>query len=159
RHFQAAFNALKRFGYWYGRYPYDTLTLVDPAYNAGAVGGMEYPTLITLGTSLFSSRATHSPEGVLTHEFGHQHWYGLVGNKEFEERWLDEGFTSYAESRARRLLDKTYPDPIDSQRYAGVPVFETALLSLPVELPKPDVRGYFFLSELGVPLGNSFLNY
>lgn len=159
RHFEAAFNALRYFGLWFGPYPYPTLTLVDPAYNAGAAGGMEYPTLITLGTSIFSPRATHSPEGVLSHEFGHQYWYGLVANDELEEAWLDEGFTSYTESLAREKLDTAYPHPIASKRYAGLPVFATPLLELPSELPRSDVRSAFFLSAAGVPLGNPLLDY
>src|SRR6266540_2662999 len=43
RHFKAAFNAIKYFGLWYGNYPYNTLTIVDPPYNGGGAGGMEYP--------------------------------------------------------------------------------------------------------------------
>ena len=41
-----------------------------------------------------------SPEGVTIHEAGHQFWYGLVANNEFEEAWLDEGFNSYMTSKA-----------------------------------------------------------
>ncbi len=159
RHRDAAMNALRYFGIWFGPYPYDTLTLVDPAHNAGATGGMEYPTLITLGASLFSPRATHSPEGIITHEFGHQYWYGLVANNEFEESWLDEGFTSYTEDRARRRLYPDFPDRIDSTRYAGFTVFATPLLELPSRLDRGDVRRVFFLSGAGVPLGNPFLDY
>jgi hypothetical protein len=33
---------------------------------------------------------------VTVHEFGHQFWYGLVANNEFEEAWLDEGLTTYS---------------------------------------------------------------
>ncbi|HWR50580.1 MAG TPA: hypothetical protein VN428_05710 [Bryobacteraceae bacterium] len=36
-------------------YPYRTITCVDPAYGAGATGGMEYPTLITAGTELIAA--------------------------------------------------------------------------------------------------------
>jgi len=42
---------------------------------------------------------TPSPESVTVHEFGHQFWYGLVGNNEFEEPWLDEGFNTYSQDR------------------------------------------------------------
>src|SRR5262245_25419639 len=50
RHFAATFNAIKYYGLWYGKYPYDTLTVVDPPYNADGAGGMEYHTFITAGT-------------------------------------------------------------------------------------------------------------
>src|SRR6266540_2572823 len=56
RHFKAAFNAIKYFGLWYGNYPYNTLTIVDPPYNGGGAGGMEYPTFITAGTSWRAGR-------------------------------------------------------------------------------------------------------
>ena len=29
------------------------------------------------------------------HEAGHQFWYGLVGNNEFEHAWMDEGLTRF----------------------------------------------------------------
>lgn len=100
RHFQAAVAGLKWFGLWYGRYPYKTLTVVDPAFDGGGAGGMEYPTLITAGTSALFNRwplkGVRAVEEVTVHEFGHQFWYGLVGNNEFEEAWLDEGFNSYS---------------------------------------------------------------
>ena len=41
RHVRAAVEALKWFGLLYGRYPYDTLTVVDPAPGAGGAGGMD----------------------------------------------------------------------------------------------------------------------
>jgi hypothetical protein len=37
---------------------------------------------------------------VTVHEAGHQFWYGLVGNNEFEEAWLDEGFDTYMTMKA-----------------------------------------------------------
>ncbi|HYE74443.1 MAG TPA: M1 family metallopeptidase, partial [Blastocatellia bacterium] len=76
RHFAATFNAIKYFGLWYGRYPYETLTVVDPPYNAQGAGGMEYPTLITAGTYWQVGR-DQNPEEVIVHEFSHQYWYGM----------------------------------------------------------------------------------
>jgi hypothetical protein len=100
---RAAKRALADFGLWYGRYPYPTLTIVDPAPGAGASAGMEYPTFVTGGTSFLFNRwplsGVHLSEETLVHEIGHQWWYGLVGSNEFEEAWLDEGLTSYATGR------------------------------------------------------------
>ena len=112
RYVRAAKLGLKYFGLWYGRYPYRTLTVVDPAHGAGGSGGMEYPTFVTGGSSMLVNYWPFSgflgPELVTVHEFGHQYWYGLVANNEFEEAWLDEGITSYSSGR---ILDLTFgPD-------------------------------------------------
>lgn len=100
RYFDAACTALFFYGLWYGPYPYEHITVVDPPWGAGAAGGMEYPTLFTGGTRLFTFPTMRSPESVTVHEAGHQFWYGLVGNNEFEAAWLDEGFNSYSQSEA-----------------------------------------------------------
>lgn len=109
RHIAAAKQGLKHFGLWYGRYPYPTLTVVDPAFGGGGAGGMEYPTLITAGTSAALNRwplaGVRAPEMVTVHEFGHQFWYGLVASNEFEEAWLDEGLTSYSTGK---VMDAAY---------------------------------------------------
>lgn len=97
RHFEATCAALFFYGLWWGGYPYEHVTCVDPAHGAGA-GGMEYPTLFTAGTQLFTTPDMHSPESVTIHECGHQFWYGLVGNNEFESAWLDEGFNTFTTS-------------------------------------------------------------
>ncbi len=102
RHIEATKVALRSYGAWGAPYPYEQITVVDPAWRS-ASGGMEYPTLFTAGTSVFAPPELHSPEGVTIHEAGHQFWYGLVGNNEFEEAWLDEGFNTYHTSKAEFL--------------------------------------------------------
>lgn len=99
RYLEATRIALRSYGTWSAPYPYAQITIVDPAWNSTS-GGMEYPTLFTGGSSVFSPAETQSPEGVTIHEAGHQFWYGLVANNEFEEAWLDEGFNSYHTSKA-----------------------------------------------------------
>ena len=100
RHFEATCTALFFYGLWFGEYPYEQVTVVDPAWGGGAAGGMEYPTLFTCGTSLFTEPQMFRPESVTVHEAGHQFWYGLVANNEFEHPWMDEGFNSYTDSEA-----------------------------------------------------------
>lgn len=95
RHFKALRMAIKYYGLWYGPYPYETITMVDPPFKTGS-GGMEYPTLFTAGTRILTSKKVLSPEGVIIHEFGHGYWYGLCANNEFEEAWLDEGINTYS---------------------------------------------------------------
>lgn len=99
RHFRAAKAGLSGYGRVMGPYPYPTLTLVDPPWGGRGAGGMEYPTLITCGTHRIAPKNVQSPEGVTIHEFGHQYFYGMLATNEFEEAWLDEGFTTYMTNR------------------------------------------------------------
>ncbi|MFQ6116577.1 MAG: M1 family metallopeptidase, partial [bacterium] len=118
RYLEATKHTLKYYGQWYGEYPYSHLTIVDPAFNS-RTGGMEYPTLFTGGTNWLSPKAILSPESVTIHECGHQFWYGLVGNNEFENAWMDEGFNSYAQAK---VINKVYGIRPYERRYFGFPV-------------------------------------
>jgi hypothetical protein len=82
-----------------GSYPYTDLTIVDPAWGALEAGGMEYPELITVETFSLMPDGGRFPEVVTIHEFAHQYFYGMVATNEFEEAWMDEGFTTYYEAR------------------------------------------------------------
>lgn len=117
RHIIAARSALRRYGRWFGAYPYGHLTIVDPAYQSDT-GGMEYPTLFTAGTPWWISRhvTLHTPEEVVVHETGHQFWYGISGNNEFEHAWMDEGINTFATARA---LSIDYPVMYLDRYYFG----------------------------------------
>ncbi|MCZ6596725.1 MAG: M1 family metallopeptidase [Planctomycetota bacterium] len=119
RHFRATSTALFFYGLWFGEYPYEHVTVIDPAWGGGGAGGMEYPTLFTCGTKLFTTEDMYRPESVTVHEAGHQFWYGLVGNNEFEAAWLDEGFNSYTDSEA---LLREYGPSRSVTWYADLPV-------------------------------------
>ncbi len=105
-HMRAARRGLEFFTVNYGDYPYRTLTMVDPGPGGSGAAGMEYPTLITVGSLVHHLVKQWFPwfvsfrmtEVTLLHEFGHEYWYGMVGSNEFEEAWLDEGINSYSES-------------------------------------------------------------
>jgi hypothetical protein len=125
RHFRALRAAIKYYGLWYGPYPYETVTMVDPPFRTGS-GGMEYPTLFTAGTSILTSRDVLSPESVIVHEFGHGYWYGLVASNEFEEAWLDEGLNTYSTGR---VLSVAYGPGALSSSFNHLPL--NALLRLP----------------------------
>lgn len=103
RYFAATEASLKYYGLWWGQYPYGHITIIDPAYGS-RTGGMEYPTLFTGGTRWLSPRGSGNPEGVTVHECGHQFWYGIVGNNEFEDAWMDEGFNTYSTSRVMQKV-------------------------------------------------------
>ncbi len=118
RHFKALRAAIKYYGLWYGPYPYETVTMVDPPFGSGS-GGMEYPTLFTAGTQVLPSPQTNDPEMVIVHEFGHGYWYGLAASNEFEEAWLDEGINTYATGK---VLAKAYGQGSFPMILAGIPL-------------------------------------
>jgi aminopeptidase N len=72
--------------------PYDSTELDVVLMRKGFAGGgagMEYPELIF----------TVPAPDVVTHEVAHQWWYGLVGNNQYREPWLDESFAQYFTDR------------------------------------------------------------
>ncbi len=115
RHFQATRATLRYYGEWFGPYPYSNITIVDPAWQSGA-GGMEYPTLFTAGTRWIAPRRVAQPEGVTVHEAGHQFWYGIVANNEFENAWMDEGFNTFSTART---LEQFFGPQYYAKRYFG----------------------------------------
>jgi len=116
RYIEATKHALRYYGEWYGAYPYPQVTCVDPAYRSGS-GGMEYPTLFTGGANWLLPIEYRSPEGVTVHECGHGWWYGIIGNNEFEDAWMDEGFNSYSDDR---VLEKAYGPRYFSRRFLNI---------------------------------------
>jgi hypothetical protein len=70
----------------FGPFPYRTLTVPQLPVTGG---GIEYPSSILLAGP---------PAGVLAHEVAHMWFYGMVGDSQFRDPWLDEAFASYAES-------------------------------------------------------------
>ncbi len=117
RHFRAMREALAFSALRLMPYPYDTITMVDMPEEAAFSSGMEYPTLIAIGTSFHNPRQNRDLERLIYHEFMHQYFYGLVASNEFEESWLDEGFTYFMENK---LVDTLHPGTIDYRRLPAV---------------------------------------
>lgn len=124
RYFYAAKVALSNFSKWYGQYPYSTLSIVVPPAEGNGAGGMEYPTLITSFGASSDSPGYEELERTVIHEIGHQYFYGMVASNEFEEAWLDEGFTSYIEDK---LMEQEFGIT------ANLPI-QAAMISSPVSL-------------------------
>lgn len=84
-----------------GEYPYNQATAVQSALSAGA--GMEYPNVTVIGVS----GNAKSLDVVITHEVGHNWFYGQLGSNEREHAWMDEGINSYYEMR---YIETYYPE-------------------------------------------------
>ena len=84
-----------------GPYAYPQYTVAQ-----GGDGGMEYP-MITLVTG---ERSLRSLVGVTVHEMAHSWFQAMVATNESLHEWMDEGFTSWAESRCMAHL---FADPMN----------------------------------------------
>ncbi len=81
----------------YGPFPYPSLTVA--ALPSLSSGGIEYPGAILVGNA--------ESHVVLPHESAHQYFYGMVGNDQGRDPWLDEAFATYSEGRINGA-DKAY---------------------------------------------------
>ncbi len=73
----------------FGAYAYPAYTVVETDF---VYGGMEYPALSMISTSLQESEVP----AVVAHETAHQWWYSMVGSNQFECAWQDEGLAEYS---------------------------------------------------------------
>jgi peptidase M1-like protein len=69
----------------FGRYPYPQVDVVLTGF--ATFGGMEYPTIVF----------TNPNRITVSHELAHQWWYGIVGDDQFTEPWLDESFATWSQ--------------------------------------------------------------
>ena len=74
----------------FGEYPYKQYSFIQ-----GGDGGMEYPMATLL---------KGAGNGVVIHEWMHSWYQMIIGTNESLYPWMDEGFTSYAESRVNNRL-------------------------------------------------------
>lgn len=89
---KAAKDSLKIFHELFGKYPYNHFSVAASDFF---IGGMEYPKLVFIDEGIYKGN-DDILEYVIVHETAHQWWYGLVGNNEVEEAWLDEALTEYS---------------------------------------------------------------
>ncbi len=158
-------KALKIFNDLFGLYPHDALSVVE----ADFLDGMEYDGLIFLSHA-FYDYYTGDQQSNLTiiaaHEVAHQWWYGLVGNDQAMEPWLDEALSTFSEIY---YYENAYPELADwwwenriyfhnPQGWVDSTIYETAGF-----YPYRDavyLRGALFLGELRSSMGaETFLEF
>lgn len=88
-----------------GIYPHPVISMIDPPNYASESSGMEYPMLITCGSAWGIGEGMKFQEIVTIHEFVHQYFQGMLASNEFENSWMDEGFTQYFEGK---IMDYAY---------------------------------------------------
>jgi aminopeptidase N len=79
-----AVTTMERYHDAFGAFPYPEMDVVLAAFTT--FSGMEYPTIVF----------TNPDRITVSHELGHQYWYGIVGDDQFNEPWLDESFATWS---------------------------------------------------------------
>ena len=82
-------STLNNYSNWLGVYPYKIATVVLGKQDKD--DGMEYPTITYINTQ---NDAT-SPKDVISHEVGHNWFYGILASNERDHAWMDEGMNTY----------------------------------------------------------------
>ncbi len=108
-------SAVHHYSEWLGNYAYPVVQAVEGPKNDMS-GGMEYP-MITLITSPTADEELL--DGVITHEVGHNWFYGMLASNERTHAWMDEGVNTYFQFR------------YEAEKYKANSVFGA---SLPAEL-------------------------
>jgi len=120
-----ATDALRLFSQEFGPYPFAELDVVATPTNAG---GIEYPGVIVIAQGLYDEAGGFF-ELATAHEVAHQWWYGLVGNDQLDEPWLDESLTNYSaylyyegtagQDRAEFVKERVFLDPYQAAQAEG----------------------------------------
>ena len=87
-------------------YPHQTISIVE----TDVPDGQEYDGLVFLATNFYAQYNGSAKSDLVmigTHELAHQWWFGLVGNDQAEEPWLDEAMAVYTE---RIFYQYNYPN-------------------------------------------------
>ncbi len=88
-------KSIKTFNKMYGKYPYPNYSVVETQFPSG----MEYPGLVYINDDYYKLNSSYEYfVFTVVHETAHQWWYGVVGNDQVDEAWLDEGLTTYSEA-------------------------------------------------------------
>ncbi|MBS1249242.1 MAG: hypothetical protein MAG431_00817 [Chloroflexi bacterium] len=99
-------ESLAIYGEVFTPYQGESFTVVEATFK----DGMEYDGLVYVGSEYYRAYDS-TPYNYLTlitaHETAHQWWYGLVGNDQALEPWLDEILATYSE---QIYLEHTHPE-------------------------------------------------
>ena len=92
-------RAIKDYSARYAPYPYTELDIVSTPTLAL---GIEYPGIVAITSRIYDvggdyrgAPASIYMESTVAHEVGHQWFYGLVGDDQLDDPWLDESLTQF----------------------------------------------------------------
>jgi hypothetical protein len=135
----------------FGAYPYKQYSFIQ-----GGDGGMEYPMATLL---------KGAGKGVVLHEWMHSWYQMMLGTNESLYSWMDEGFTSYAESRVDWWLEGMESKTPHLGAYMGYSFLAKSEFNEPLTTHADQFRtnmaysinayskGHVFMEQLGYIIG------
>lgn len=143
-------SGARSYSAYIGEYAYPVVQAVEGPKNESS-GGMEYP-MITLITS--PDATADYLDGVITHEVGHNWFYGMLASNERTHAWMDEGINTYFQfryeaehTRSNSIFGASLPAELKAK---PVPEFQAAvyggLNKIPME-PAIDIPATEFASK------------
>lgn len=110
---EAAAGMMEMLSQEVGEYPYPQYSVCETDF---CYGGMEYPCLAMIASD------TRSYKEAIVHETAHQWFYGIIGNNQIENPWMDEGL---AEFLTHVYLDKSGASSLSSFVNANTKTYTT----------------------------------
>jgi len=155
----AALQALALYSSLYAPYPYPSLNIVEASFP----DGMEADGLVWLSDNFYDQYDGGVQNNLITigvHEIAHQWWFGLLGNDQALEPWLDGALCTYSEWI---FYKNTYPKlanwwwnfrvkPFNPSGYINITIYEGG--SFRPYVNAVYLRGAYFMDALRLRVGD-----
>ncbi len=155
----AAVQAVSIYSLKFAPYPYETLAIVQTDIH----DGMEYDGLVFIASDFYGQYGGGAKNNLVSigvHEIAHQWWFGLVGNDQAMEPWLDEMMATYSE---RIFYEFNYPrygdwwwqfrvDYFSPSGYVDTPIYSGGTFRAYTNAVY--LRGAHFMEDLRVRMGD-----
>jgi hypothetical protein len=155
----AAVQAVSIYSMKFAPYPYETLAIVQTDIH----DGMEYDGLVFLASDFYGQYGGGAKNNLVSigvHEIAHQWWFGLVGNDQAMEPWLDEMMATYSE---RIFYEFNYPrygdwwwqfrvDYFGPSGYVDTPIYSGGTFRAYTNAVY--LRGAHFMEDLRIRMGD-----
>jgi hypothetical protein len=155
----AAVQAVSIYSLKFAPYPYETLAIVQTDIH----DGMEYDGLVFIASDFYGQYGGGAKNNLVSigvHEIAHQWWFGLVGNDQAMEPWLDEMMATYSE---RIFYEFNYPrygdwwwqfrvDYFKPTGYVDTPIYSGGTFRSYTNAVY--LRGAHFMEDLRVRMGD-----
>jgi len=94
-------KAVRNYSGAVGEYPYTNVSIVET--ESRNIGGMEYPAVTAIAV-----KTKDQLQEVISHEVGHNWFYGILASNERAHPWMDEGMNTFYDYRFNNASAKKF---------------------------------------------------